>query len=137
MKHDTVNHFCCIYKDDFDLVFQKMIKADIIIFNSPVYVWSFTAQMKPFFDRQHCLVKWKEGEKAGQLISGKKSMLLVTCAGNSENNADLITRIYKRKMAYLGLDDIGVFELGGCISPDETGKKAGHIVEKMLGVLHF
>jgi len=41
----------CHIEDDFEVVFDKMLKADGIILGSPVYLGSVTAQMKALMDR--------------------------------------------------------------------------------------
>ena len=42
---------CVIKNDDFQEVFEKMIKADIIILGTPVYFGSATGQIKALIDR--------------------------------------------------------------------------------------
>jgi multimeric flavodoxin WrbA len=48
----------CIHEDDFPLLFDQMMEADGIVFGSPVYINSVTAQMKRILDRMadaiHC-----------------------------------------------------------------------------------
>ncbi|MDD1706515.1 MAG: flavodoxin family protein [Methanoregulaceae archaeon] len=48
----------CIHEDDFSFLFDQMIEADGIVFGSPVYINSVTAQMKRVLDRMadaiHC-----------------------------------------------------------------------------------
>lgn len=41
----------CVIKDDVEVIFQKMEKADCIIVGSPVYFYNVTAQTKTFIDR--------------------------------------------------------------------------------------
>lgn len=41
----------CVYKDDFDKIYGKMLKADIIVWGSPVYVQHVSGTMKNFIDR--------------------------------------------------------------------------------------
>lgn len=48
----------CIHEDDFPVLFYQMMEADGIVFGSPVYINSVTAQMKRVLDRMadaiHC-----------------------------------------------------------------------------------
>ena len=48
----------CIHEDDFPLLFDQMMEADGIVFGSPVYINSVSAQMKQVLDRMadaiHC-----------------------------------------------------------------------------------
>ena len=41
----------CWQKDKADAIFRKMQKADVIVFASPVYFYSISAQLKALFDR--------------------------------------------------------------------------------------
>jgi len=45
----------CHIKDDIQGLQQKMIAADGLIFGSPVYLWSVTAQAKIIIDRMHSI----------------------------------------------------------------------------------
>ena len=41
----------CIQRDDMTGLYEKMFTADAIIWATPIYMWSPTAQMKLFLDR--------------------------------------------------------------------------------------
>ena len=45
----------CHIKDDMQTIYQKMIEADGIIFGTPIYVFSMTAQAKAVIDRTFAL----------------------------------------------------------------------------------
>jgi len=53
--HTEKHHLQCVYdsKDDVRAVFQKMAKADIIIYATPVYVFSMSGLLKTFIDRMY------------------------------------------------------------------------------------
>lgn len=55
-------HFCtgcdscvksgrCIYKDDMEEIREKMLDADVLVFSSPVYFYTISAQIKALIDR--------------------------------------------------------------------------------------
>ncbi len=55
-------HFCtgcdycvksgkCVYKDDMNEIREKMMAADVIVFSSPVYFYTISAQIKALIDR--------------------------------------------------------------------------------------
>ena len=71
-----------------------MLNADIIVYASPVYVWGFTAQLKTLLDRHCCLVKWKKSDEMKFLMEDKHTVLLTTCGGDAEHNADVIQDIF-------------------------------------------
>jgi len=45
----------CLYKDDIYPVYDKLANSDIILFGSPVYFDTVSAQAKSFIDRCNCL----------------------------------------------------------------------------------
>ena len=114
----------CIQKDDAVLILNRLIKSDVIVYSTPLYVWSFSAQMKALIDRHYCLVKWKNGEIAGALLQGKRAALLVTCGDPIENNADLIPVIFDRQMKYLKCEVIGKYIVPNCSRPSLLGDRA-------------
>ncbi len=92
--HEKRDEPGCVQKDDALLIFDKMIKADAIVYASPLYCWSFTSQLKPLIDRHVCLVTDFGTPDHDSFISGKPTALLVTCAGPIEGNCDAIRSIF-------------------------------------------
>jgi len=41
----------CVQKDDMAKILDKMVKADVIVFATPVYFYTMNGQMKTFIDR--------------------------------------------------------------------------------------
>ena len=94
----------------------NILDSDITIYASPVYVWDFSSQLKTLLDRQYCMKKWKKSNDTRFLMEGKQSVLLTTCGGNAENNADLIQEIFKRAMNYHHCKIIGNYVVPKCPS---------------------
>lgn len=120
----------CIQKDGLNNLLQKIIESDVIVYAAPVYVWDFPAQMKALIDRHYCLLKWK-GAKEKSLVENKKTMLLVTCGGDAENNADLIRQIFEREMRYLHCQIVGEFVVPNCTLPANLGSIKDEIAIEM------
>ena len=66
----------CVQRDDMTELYQKMFAADAIIWATPIYMWSPTAQMKLFLDRLFPLgdyqkTRWRralDGKQVGLII---------------------------------------------------------------------
>lgn len=43
----------CVRRDDFQALRDRALAADVLVFASPVYFYSVTAQLKTFFDRMY------------------------------------------------------------------------------------
>ena len=62
--------------DDYQGIVDRMLEADTIIFASPVYWFTMSAQMKTFFDRFTDLITVRK--EAGRELAGKKAYLLIS-----------------------------------------------------------
>jgi multimeric flavodoxin WrbA len=120
----------CRQKDDGVAILRRILAADLVIYASPVYAWSISAQLKTLFDRHYCLVKWSAGEKA--LMEGKRAMLLVTCGGPAEENADLVQEMFRRQMACMKTAIAGQFVVADCTNPAELGERALQTAQAMI-----
>jgi multimeric flavodoxin WrbA len=121
----------CIQQDDVPGIFQRMFDADVIVYATPVYTWSVTAQMKALLDRHYCLVKWQDGKMVKALLEGKRAALLSTCGGTLEEDADLIQAMFDRLMQYLQCDVIGHYILPGCSQAGKLGDRADKSAREM------
>lgn len=121
----------CVQKDDALIIFEKIIRADAIVYASPLYCWSFTSQIKPLIDRHFCLVSGDGTSDHDSLVSGKPAALLVTCAGPVEGNCDAIQHIFAGFSDYLGLAAKGNFILPFCTSPDAIGDEGSELAENL------
>ena len=70
----------CIRRDDMTSVYEKVGKADVIVFSSPIFFANLTAQAKAFIDRFQCA--WVSKNVLGKALDGaqKKGALLCVSA---------------------------------------------------------
>lgn len=121
----------CVQKDDTLEILNRILAADVVVYATPLYAWSFSSQMKALLDRHYCLVKSKDGQIIHTLGTGKQTALLVTCAGPVEENADLIQEMFDRMMAYCRCQVIGKYVVPFCTTPDELGSKGTTFAREM------
>jgi len=69
----------CVIKDDAEAVLKKMLAADVIVFASPVYFYSVSAQLKALFDRS--VVYYPN-------ITGKQYYFLMTMGDDNKAMAE-------------------------------------------------
>ena len=79
----------CVLQDDMYDVYSKMISADAIIIASPIYCFELTSQIKPLLDRSFALMYTP-------LLDEKTVAGLITCMGEENGNADLVTQAFRR-----------------------------------------
>ena len=121
----------CVQKDDAEVVFKRMMASDAVIYASPLYGWDFTSQIKAFLDRHYCLVTGYGSPNQTSLLEGKRTALLITCAGPIENNADLIQEIFDRMNDYMKCTVVGKYVVPSCTTPEAIGSEAMEIAKKM------
>lgn len=89
----------CVFDDDFDFVRKHIIKADMVVFATPMYYFGISAQLKAVIDRFYAL--------NGQIHVHKKAVLLMTYANNSREDERPIVTHYEQLLSYLGWEDAG------------------------------
>jgi len=126
----------CVQKDDGASVFERMIASDLIIYASPLYCWSFTAQLKALIDRHFCMVKaFNLPDNHVSLLENKKVALLVTCGGPVENNADLIQTGFERLAFYIKAKIAGKFILPFCADINIARTEGAKLAKQMADTL--
>ena len=80
-----LNGGTCVRKDDMQIIYRAMKEADIIVFASPVYFYSWTATMKRVIDRSFAVE---------QLLTGKTFFLLTAGAAPEEKYYENMIRSY-------------------------------------------
>jgi multimeric flavodoxin WrbA len=79
----------CIIMDDMQLVYTKLLKADVIVLVSPVYWFSYSAQLKLCIDRFYALATPK-----GSLLAGKQFALILTYGDTDPYTSGAINAIH-------------------------------------------
>ncbi len=85
---------CCILEDDLKPIYKKIIEADAIIFGSPIYFGSLSAQAKMFIDRMQPFWVAKVKAKGISIKRKKGFLILISGAAKDEffENARQIVR---------------------------------------------
>lgn len=67
----------CVIDDDASKVLQKMIRADVIVFATPLYFYGASAQLKSIIDRMFSLYHWdNETDQMETVLEGKAFALI-------------------------------------------------------------
>jgi len=121
----------CVQKDDCMALFDRMMDADAIVYASPLYWFSFSAQIKPLIDRHACLIKGLDTPEYKSLIADKPAALLVTCDGPIEDNADAVQTIFDRILEYCAMKPVGKYFVIDCITKGSLDKQAPDVAKAM------
>ena len=99
-EHCFKNHGNCIQKDDMTQRIEALRNADAVVWASPVYYFTISAQLKLAVDRFYALVKEK--------TPIKRTALLMTCADDSIDTAEGAIATFKRNAIHHDWEDAGV-----------------------------
>ena len=113
-EHCIDNPNICAIKDDMQGVLTAIVNADIIVWASPVYYFSVTAQLKAAIDRCYPLPLD---------APPKQAALLLTCADASSDTAEGALAMYRKTLEYYGWHDAGIVIATGV---EHKGDIAGH-----------
>ncbi len=82
----------CVSRDDMTPLYEEFLQADLIVFSTPVYWWSMSAQLKLFIDRLYALNQ-RSGNKG---FKGKNIVLILAYGGEDPNSgADLVVNTFE------------------------------------------
>ena len=92
----------CVQKDDFEKILPAYQEADMIVFASPIYYFSMTAQMEAAIQRVYCV---------GKPVKAKKAALLLS--SGSPGVYDAAEAQFKAYMGYAGIENAGIITANG------------------------
>ena len=121
----------CVQNDDANSIFGKMMDADAVVYASPLYCWSFTAQMKPLIDRHFCMCFGYGTPEYKSFLEGKKVALLVTCGGPIEKNTEFIQGIFDNLSGFMNMNNAGKYLLPSCTEPEAIGEEGKTLAAAM------
>ncbi len=101
--HSADNKFCVI-KDDMQRLYEKIVAADALIYASPIYWFTVSAQLKLFMDRCYAL-----GGPSGYALGGKKMAVALTYGDSDPFTSGAVNalRTFQDAFAYVGSELVG------------------------------
>ena len=96
--------FGCRQRDDVQDLFDRVLRADLLVLATPIYSWYCTPPMKALLDRLvYGMNKFYGAEKGPSLWAGKAVALLTTCGYRPEKGCDLLEEGVRRYCKHSGL----------------------------------
>jgi len=92
------DHNCC-QKDDMQIVYEKMAKAEMLVIASPVYFYGLSAQLKAVIDRFHNPIR--------DTFHIHKMALLLVGAASLPELFDSILVQYELCLKFFKMEDVG------------------------------
>ena len=110
----------CSFKSDFNgAMADAILEADVLVFTTPVYWYSFPAQLKGAIDKIFSLVV------GGKQIAGKECALIACCEEEDPAVLDGVRLPLERTAALNGWTMIGSVCVGGVMEIGDINKTDG------------
>lgn len=126
----------CVRMDDGQDVLKRMTEVDAVLFATPLYMWSYAAQLKPLIDRMVCLVRDGHTPTHRSFAEGTRAALLVSCMGPVDQNTEAVRFAFPNLAEYMLFDDRGVWVFPNCTEPktlpNTHGSKARELAESLV-----
>ncbi len=103
----------CVQKDDVEIIRQKLLASDMVVFATALYYYGMTAQLKAVVDR---FCAYNSSLNRRHL----KSALLAVAWNSQSWTFDALQAHYKTLVRYINFQDMGMVLGHGCGSPSMT-----------------
>lgn len=127
----------CVQPDDGPTILRRLVGAEVIVYATPLYCWSYASQMKPLLDRHLSLTAGFRTPQHRSALAGKRLALLVTCGGPAEGNADLVQLAFDRFAGgLLQASSVRKYVVPGCrpLDPGRAQEAAWRMVAELTGM---
>ena len=119
--------FECALNDEVAHVVATIPEYNVIVVATPLYWWSYSAQMKIFIDRMYSLTKFTDSGTYQSLLSEKIFAILATAGGPMEDNLELLENQWRQPANMLGCSFLS------CLFPN-TPPEAGALSEDLSAI---
>ncbi|MFA5906332.1 MAG: flavodoxin family protein [Desulfobacula sp.] len=94
-KCQESDKYQCVLNDEVAQKVSTLPEYDTIVLATPIYWWSYPAQLKIFIDRMYSLSKLSDPEHYSSALVGKTLGILATGGGGLEDNLNLLEAQWK------------------------------------------
>jgi len=120
----------CAQKDDMQSVVESILKADVLVFATPVYTWQVTPPVKAVMDRMFGLNKFFGRGPKAVLNKNQAYALIATCGSEAEVGVSVLDKIFKDWCGHSGIKYLGNYTVSNdhgtasyMSAKDEAGAK--------------
>lgn len=106
---NTAGDYGCVQEDDMQGIVDRILRADVLVFATPIYTWQATPPMKAVMDRMYGLNKFYGSAPRTVLNAGQRYALLATCGYELDYGAGLLDEALRRWCAHSGLGYLGMY----------------------------
>ncbi len=93
----------CVQKDDMQEIYRQILSCDMIVFASPIYYFTLSAQLQAVIHRMYAI----------DIPSNIKKSALILSSGSRFVYGPAITEYYHSIVEYWGVENVGIFSANG------------------------
>ena len=106
---NIAGEYGCVQRDDMQAVVESILRSDILVFATPIYIWQATSSMKAVMDRMYGLNKFYGSAPREKLNEGQAYALITTCGYNLDYGAGLLDEGLRRWCKHSSLPYLGMY----------------------------
>ena len=107
----------CVQKDDMQEIYPEILSADMVVFASPIYYFTLSAQLQAVIHRTYAIGVPKNVKKAALIMS----------SGSKFVYGPAISQYYQSIVEYWGIENAGIFTANG--RQNKSAKKRKELFE--------
>ena len=108
-KHEGI----CVQNDDMQAIYPEILSADMIVFASPIYYFTLSAQLQAVIHRTYAI----------DIPKNVKKVALILSSGSQFVYGPAITEYYQSIVEYWGVENAGIFTANGEQNKSEEKRK--------------
>ena len=106
---NVTGEYGCVQQDDMQAIVESILKANVLVFATPIYIWQATPPMKAVMDRMYGLNKFYGEAPSAVLNAGQAYALIATCGYHLDYGAGLLDEGLRRWCKHSGLPYLGMY----------------------------
>ena len=93
----------CVQKDDMQAIYPEILSADMLVFASPIYYFTLSAQLQAVIHRTYSI----------DIPKNVKKVALIMSSGSAYVYGPAIAQYYQSIVEYWGVENAGIFTANG------------------------
>lgn len=93
----------CVQKDDMQAIYPEILLADMVVFASPIYYFTLSAQLQAAIHRTYSI----------DIPKNVKKVALIMSSGSAYVYGPAIAQYYQSIVEYWGVENAGIFTANG------------------------
>ncbi|MCL2153822.1 MAG: flavodoxin family protein [Oscillospiraceae bacterium] len=106
---NVADEYGCVQRDDMQLIVNSILKADVLVFTTPIYIWQATPPLKAVMDRMYGLNKFYGSTPRSVLNEHQAYALIATCGYDLDYGAGLLDETLCRWCKHSDLPYLGMY----------------------------